>query len=135
MWKYTLPSLLWLAACTPPIVANTVPTSATAAQVNSKTIKIAGGRASYYGGRHNGRITSSGAIFDDTKMTAAHPTLPFGTKVIVTNLRNGRACDVEITDRGPARWTGRVIDVSEEAARCLEMFRAGVVPVSLEIPG
>jgi len=65
-------------------------------------------------------------------MTAAHRTLPFGTKVLVTNLENSRSCGVEITDRGPARWTGRVIDVSEEAARCLEMMRAGVVSVQLQ---
>jgi rare lipoprotein A len=68
-------------------------------------------------------------------MTAAHRTLPFGTKVTVTNLVNSRSCNVEINDRGPARRTGRVIDVSEEAARCLEMLRSGVVPVRLEFGG
>jgi rare lipoprotein A len=68
-------------------------------------------------------------------MTAAHRTLPFGTKVLVTNLTNSHSCDVEITDRGPARWTGRVIDVSEGAARCLEMIRSGVVPVTIKIDG
>jgi rare lipoprotein A len=68
-------------------------------------------------------------------MTAAHRTLPFGTKVIVTNLQNSVSCNVEINDRGPARWTGRVIDVSEEAARCLEMIRSGVVPVQLKYAG
>jgi rare lipoprotein A len=67
-------------------------------------------------------------------MTAAHRTLPFGTTVIVTNLVNSHSCNVEITDRGPALWTGRVIDVSEEAARCLEMIRPGVVPVKLQVP-
>jgi rare lipoprotein A len=68
-------------------------------------------------------------------MTAAHRTLPFGTRVIVTNLVNSQSCNVEITDRGPARWTGRIIDLSEAAARCLEMIRSGVVPVKLDIPG
>ncbi len=68
-------------------------------------------------------------------MTAAHRTLPFGTRVIVTNLTNSHSCDVEITDRGPALWTGRVIDVSEGAARCLEMIRSGVVPVELRFAG
>ena len=69
-------------------------------------------------------------------MTAASRTLPFGTNVVVTNLRNSMSCKVEITDRGPAPWTGRVIDVSEAAARCLEMFLgAGVVPVKLEVFG
>ena len=98
-------------------------------------IQTVAGRASYYGARHNGRMTSSGAIFNSSQMTAAHRTLPFGTTVIVTNLENNHSCNVQITDRGPARWTGRVIDVSEEAARCLEMFRSGVVPVKLEIMG
>ena len=68
-------------------------------------------------------------------MTAAHRTLPFGTKVIVTNLVNRHTCNVEITDRGPALWTGRLIDVSEQAARCLEMIDSGVVPVRIEIEG
>jgi rare lipoprotein A len=91
------------------------------------------GRASYYGGKHNGRTTSSGAIFHSSQMTAAHRTLPFGTKVIITNLVNSRSCNVEITDRGPAPWTGREIDVSEEAARCLAMIRSGVVPVRIRV--
>jgi rare lipoprotein A len=68
-------------------------------------------------------------------MTAAHRTLPFGTRVTVTNLANNHSCDVEITDRGPALRTGRVIDVSEGAARCLEMIRSGVVPVRINITG
>jgi rare lipoprotein A len=98
-------------------------------------ISSVSGRASYYGGRRAGRTTSSGAKFNPSQMTAAHRTLPFGTRVIVTNLENNHVCDVLITDRGPARWTGRIIDVSIEAARCLEMFRAGVVPVRLDIMG
>jgi rare lipoprotein A len=80
-------------------------------------------------------MTSSGVRFDASRMTAAHRTLPFGTKVIVTNLVNSRTCDVEITDRGPAPWTGRVIDLSEGAARCLDMIRSGVVPVRLDVLG
>lgn len=98
----------------------------------TKTIE---GRASFYGGERNGKLTSSGAVFNTLQMTAAHRSLPFGTKVAITNLLNKRTCNVEITDRGPARWTGRVIDVSEEAARCLEMIRWGVVPVTLQYAG
>jgi rare lipoprotein A len=135
VWRFILPGLLWLGACTPPIMANTVPNSAATTPIHANTVNIAAGRASYYGGRHNGRTTSSGQVFDSSKMTAAHPSLPFGTKVVVTNLQNGRSCDVEINDRGPARWTGRIIDVSQEAARCLEMFRSGVVPVTLAVAG
>jgi len=130
MWKYILLSPLCLGACTLPTTANTVTTTVTQAQ----PIQIVG-RASYYGGRHNGRTTSSGATFHSSQMTAAHRTLPFGTKVIVTNLENSHSCNVEITDRGPAPWTGRVIDVSEGAAKCLQMIRSGVVPVRIQYPG
>lgn len=111
-------------------MANTVP----APVMKTESVQLEG-RASYYGGKHNGRTTSSGAIFHSSQMTAAHPTLPFGTKVIVTNLVNSHSCNVEITDRGPARWTGRLIDVSEEAARCLEMIHSGVVPVRIRVDG
>jgi rare lipoprotein A len=112
-----------------------MPGPITAQSGHAIPVSTVAGRASYYGGRRNGRITSSGAKFNSSQMTAAHRTLPFGTRVIVTNLENNRVCDVLITDRGPARWTGRIIDVSEEAAKCLEMFRAGVVPVKLDIMG
>ena len=133
MLKYILPGLLCLGACSQPTTANTMPVNAKADQTAST--KIAEGRASYYGGRRNGRMTSSGALLNGSRMTAAHRSLPFGTKVIVTNLTNSHSCNVEITDRGPALWTGRIIDVSEEAARCLDMFRSGVVPVRLQTPG
>jgi rare lipoprotein A len=112
-----------------------MPKSADQKSDHSTAIRTAQGRASYYGGRRNGRITSSGAVFNSSRMTAAHRTLPFGTRVIVTNLENSQSCNVEITDRGPARWTGRIIDLSEAAARCLEMIRSGVVPVKLDILG
>jgi rare lipoprotein A len=131
VWKYILLGPLCLGACTPPTTtANAMPIPV----ARKMAIQIEG-QASYYGGRHNGRPTSSGAIFNSSRMTAAHRTLPFGTKVIVTNLENSHTCYVEITDRGPALWTGRVIDVSEQAARCLEMIDSGVVPVRIEIEG
>jgi rare lipoprotein A len=129
VWKYILPGLLGLGACT------TAPaTNATVAKQLIPVMTVQG-HASYYGGRRNGRMTSSGVRFDASRLTAAHRTLPFGTKVIVTNLVNSRSCDVEITDRGPAAWTGRVIDLSEGAARCLDMIRWGVVPVRLDVLG
>ena len=129
MWKYILLTRLCIGPCTPPATMATAMPESTATR---PSIQV-DGRASYYGGRHNGRTTSSGAIFNSSRMTAAHRTLPFGTKVIVTNLENSHSCNVEITDRGPAPWTGRVIDVSEGAARCLEMIRSGVVPVRLQV--
>ncbi|HLL24263.1 MAG TPA: septal ring lytic transglycosylase RlpA family protein [Kofleriaceae bacterium] len=90
-----------------------------------------GGKASWYGGRHHGGPTASGERFNKRAMTAAHRSLPFGTRVRVTNLRNGRSVTVRINDRGPFT-RGRIIDLSEAAAEKLDMIEAGVVPVRLE---
>jgi rare lipoprotein A len=128
-------SLLCLDACASEGATNNGPEKAALKAEPAVPTKTIEGRASFYGGSRNGKITSSGRVFDASKMTAAHPTLPFGTTVVVTNLENSRSCNVEITDRGPARWTHRVIDVSEGAARCLEMIRSGVVPVTLQFAG
>lgn len=89
------------------------------------------GLASYYGQEHHGRRTASGAIFDAGRLTAAHRTLPFGTRVRVTNLDNGRRVVVTVTDRGPFRRE-RVIDVSRRAAKDLGFLRAGTARVRLE---
>jgi rare lipoprotein A len=89
------------------------------------------GLASWYSIK-DGIHTASGERFDDHKLTAAHRHLPFGTIVRVTNEQNGRTVDVRINDRGP--WTGgRLIDLSSSAADILDMKRAGVVPVDVEI--
>jgi rare lipoprotein A len=85
------------------------------------------GRAAYYGG---GR-TASGERSGPSELTAAHRTLPFGTRVLVTNLRNGRSVTVRINDRGPY-GRGRIIDVSVAAARELRMMRSGTVMVRLD---
>ncbi len=87
------------------------------------------GIASYY---WQEQMTASGERFDKRAMTAAHPTLPFGTLVAVTNLRNGRTTVVRINDRGPFK-PGRIIDVSEAAAEVLQMQSRGLAPVKLEI--
>lgn len=89
--------------------------------------------ASYYGGRHHGRLTASGERFDMRALTAAHRTLPFGTKTRVTNLRNGRSVVVRINDRGPAAWTRRAIDLSRAAAAAIGMIQAGLAPVTIEV--
>src|SRR5688572_18188628 len=82
------------------------------------------GFASFYASKFHGLRTASGERYDETSFTAAHRTLPFGTRVQVTNLTNGRSIVVTINDRGPfAR--GRVIDVSRRAARKLDFVRAG----------
>jgi len=90
------------------------------------------GRASWYGEPHHGRKTASGEIYDMTQMTAAHRTLPLGTHVRVTNLGNGRSVVVRINDRGPYVG-GRIIDLSQAAARELGAIGAGVVSVRVEV--
>src|ERR1700724_1074887 len=85
------------------------------------------GMAAFYSG---GR-TASGEITGPAGLTAAHRTLPFGTKVLVTNVRNGKAVIVRIVDRGPFN-RGRIIDVSRAAARELEMIESGTARVSVE---
>jgi rare lipoprotein A len=89
------------------------------------------GIASWYGGRHHGRRTASGQRFDMNAMTAAHRKLPMFTRVRVTNLENGRSIEVVINDRGPY-IKGRIIDLSSEAARRLEMRRQGTARVRVE---
>jgi len=94
--------------------------------------RIKSGLASWYGEMWQGQRTASGRIFDMNEMTAAHKTLPFGSKVKVTDLRNHLSVIVTITDRG-ALFPGRVIDLSLGAARQLKMVNAGVDPVRLEL--
>ena len=89
------------------------------------------GKASYYASRHHGRRTASGERLNNNAFTAAHRELPFGTRVKVTNLSNDRSVVVRITDRGP-HTRGRLIDLSQAAARELGMLRAGVAQVRVE---
>jgi rare lipoprotein A len=90
---------------------------------------IQSGVASYYGGRHNGRRTSSGRIFNQHEMTAAHATLPFGTKVLVRLRGTDRSIVVTITDR--LYNDHRIIDLSEGAAARLGIVREGLAMVTL----
>jgi rare lipoprotein A len=90
------------------------------------------GKASWYGRFHHGRRTASGEIFDMRALTAAHRTLPLGTRVRVTNLANGRSVEVRVNDRGPA-VRSRIIDVSHGVAMKLDAVAAGVFPVELVI--
>ena len=90
------------------------------------------GEASWYGHPHHGQRTASGEIYDMNKLTAAHRTLPLGTRVLVTNLDNGRTVEVRINDRGPFR-KNRVLDLSYAAARSLGAVGEGVIPVTLKI--
>ncbi len=88
------------------------------------------GYASFYSGRHHGKPTASGEAFDENALTAAHRSLPFGTRLEVTNLENDRSVVVRVNDRGPF-VSGRVIDVSLAAARSLGMTKDGVTRVRL----
>jgi rare lipoprotein A len=90
------------------------------------------GIASWYGYPHHGRITAGGQRFNMYEFTAAHQTLPLGTRLRVTNLLNGRSVIVTIADRGPF-VRGRVLDLSFAAAQEIGMLGRGTAPVQLEI--
>lgn len=94
--------------------------------------KLSHGQASYYASKFHGRRTASGEIFNNGAMVCAHRTLPFGTRVKVTNKRNGKSVVVRVVDRGPYA-KGRVIDLSQAAARQLGMISSGVASVHLEV--
>jgi rare lipoprotein A len=89
------------------------------------------GEASFYGAGFHGKKTANGEKFDQNDKTAAHPTLPLGTKATVTNLENGNSVEVKINDRGPY-VKGRDIDLSKGAAKELGMTKDGVAPVKIE---
>ena len=90
------------------------------------------GYASWYGKAHHGRLTTSGEIYDMYAYTAAHPALPMGTRLRVTNLKNGREITVRVNDRGPV-VAGRILDLSYAAARDLDAAGDGVVPVRIRV--
>ena len=98
----------------------------------SKNAFTQSGQGSYYADKFNGRKTASGAIYRSGNMTAAHNTLPFGTRIKVTNVKNGKTVKVTVNDRGP-HVKGRIVDVSGKAARKLDLVEAGVVPVQLKV--
>lgn len=95
----------------------------------SETTTITG-KATYYHSKFNGRRTTSGEVFSNKKLTAAHLKLPFGTMVTVTNIDNGRSVDVRINDRGP-HSKYYIIDISQAAAREIGMFGKGVANVEI----
>ena len=90
------------------------------------------GRISLYGNAFAGKKTASGELFDPEALTMAHRTLPFGTRVRVTNLENQRSVEVVVNDRGPF-VTGRIADLSLAAARRIGMIADGVVEALLDI--
>jgi len=99
---------------------------------STKSTKSMNGLAAVYSDKLSGRKTSSGQRFCQDKLTAAHRSLPLGTKVLVTNIRNHKSVEVSINDRGP-RHAGRVIDLSTAAAVKIGMKKTGNSLVKLEI--
>jgi rare lipoprotein A len=99
--------------------------------VANKSIRKEVGEASWYGPGFQGKETANGETFDQKDMTAAHPSLPMGTKAEVTNLENGKKVEVKINDRGPYA-DGRVIDLSGAAAKKLDMKKDGSAQVKIE---
>jgi rare lipoprotein A len=90
------------------------------------------GEASWYGPGFHGKKTASGEIYDQTKFTAAHKTLPLGSRARVTNVKNGNSVEVEINDRGPF-VEGRILDLSRAAAKALDFVDSGIAPVRVEL--
>lgn len=119
--------LLFFAACSVPPATVPPPESPPLVTGARQT-----GIASWYGPGFHGHPTASGAIYNQYDLTAAHQTLPLGTKVMVTNLENGRSAEVVINDRGPF-VKGRIIDLSYAAARMLGMIGPGTIPVRIEV--
>jgi rare lipoprotein A (peptidoglycan hydrolase) len=114
--------LLSLALCAP---------MAAAARAEEEPACVDRGEASWYGPGLEGKETASGETFDADEMTAAHPTLPLGTNVEVTNVETGETVEVEINDRGP-HADDRVIDLSKAAAEELGIKKEGVAEVEVE---
>ena len=89
------------------------------------------GNASYYADKFEGKKTASGATFHQRKLTAAHKTLPFGTKIKVTNINTGKTVKVKVNDRGPF-VAGRIIDLSKRAAEKIGLVQKGILQVEIK---
>jgi rare lipoprotein A len=137
------PAALAQAASAPAAAASkaaemTAPAAAPAAAPAPTAAAAAGdamsGKAAWYGRKFNGRKTASGQRFNAAAMTAAHPSLAFGTKVKITNTKNKRSVVVVINDRGPST-PGRIVDVTQAAAKRLGFVRSGTADVTIEVVG
>ena len=115
-----------------PVVSMPTPVTASVPSTSSASEHKLEGTSAYYSGRFNGRKTASGQIFNNGALTAAHNTLPFGTRVKVTNVKNNKSVVVRINDRGPTT-PGRILDLSRAAASRLGFVRAGHTEVKVEI--
>lgn len=117
--------LLFQASCAVPPARVSLP-----APVNGRATQT--GIASWYGPGFHGKPTASGVIYDQHELTAAHQTLPLGSRVMVTNLQNGAAMELTINDRGPFA-KGRILDLSYGAAQALGAVGPGTIPVRIEV--
>ena len=117
------------ASTTPPAVVEPSPEPTPRSTPQAVTMT---GRASWYGEPHHGRLTASGEAFDMNALTAAHRSLPVGTRLRGVNLENDREVEVRINDRGPTT-PGRVLDLSYAAARALGAVGSGVIPVRMTV--
>ena len=114
--------------------AATASAAASAAPATASTAASETGKIAWYGRKFAGRKTASGEAFNPEALTMAHKTLPFGTRVKVTNPKNGKSVTVRVNDRGPTQ-ADRVGDVSYAAARKLGMIKPGVIEAELTVVG
>jgi rare lipoprotein A len=115
-----------------PPASQAEPAKVTAKEKSTSKPKLQTGKASWYGPKFDGMTTASGDVYAQTELTAAHASLPFGSRVKVTNLTNGKSVEVQITDRGP-QVKNRIIDLSHAAAKALEMKEKGTTKVRVEL--
>lgn len=117
--------------CTRTISRKEEPPLAAAASVPARPRTVQIGRASWYGQAHQGKMTASGEVYNQYDLTAAHPSLPLGSRAVVTNLDNGKTVEVRINDRGPF-VKGRVIDLSRGAAQTIGLLKPGTARVRVK---
>jgi rare lipoprotein A len=132
MTRASLHALLLALACVSCVPTATYDTSGDRPPPPQPPAQVMHGRASYYADSFAGKLTASGERYEPDAMTAAHRTLPFGTRVRVVDIDSGRDVVVRINDRGPY-VAGRAIDLSRRAARALGLRDQGVADVTIEV--
>jgi rare lipoprotein A len=118
--------------CARTISRQAVPFGAATASSPARSRTAQVGRASWYGAAHQGKRTASGEIYNQHDLTAAHPTLPLGSRAAVTNLDNGKTVEVRINDRGPF-VDRRIIDLSHGAAQTIGLVKTGTARVRVKL--
>lgn len=124
-----IPTLMWGCSSVKPTTSSPQPTEKSSG-VHPGFVES--GKASFYANVHQSKKTASGEIYEHKLNTAAHKTLPFGTKVRVTNIANGKTVVVKINDRGPF-VRGRILDLSKSAFSSIANVASGVIEVKIEV--